>query len=329
MNARCVAFLGIGAPIFFWSFSSNAHSCQGDDALSVCVEPNPAWSVPANDASHGYNRYEAASIRYFLTMKTNQHGNESIAEDSLLTVGEFLRPLEHGEWNPVNKWFQGETIHPRYHPEVIRFEHPPWLLTTGFGASTMKHVDEALRFYETDYETIDCRFFEKQPFARCHVVFLYGHDDPDTPEDERRTCPIYEEFTFDQQGNIVFIEAWTDYPGYLPMDPADHWAEEDGVYRMSTKIPGLGGSTGSLEFASPTMQRAAAEFDASFDAPYMDHHSVNRGLFQSMLHDVTGHWNGRSMPFAGALNIWPEWAKRASAHSIGSALDGCDPPSWN
>ena len=41
--------------------------------------------------------------------------------------------------------------------------------------------------------------FDTQPFGRCHVVFLYGEDDPDTPEDDRIECPIYEEFTFNDQ----------------------------------------------------------------------------------------------------------------------------------
>jgi len=73
------------------------------------------------------------------------------------------------------------------------------------------------------------------------------------------SCPIYEEFVFNDQGEMTFIEAWSDQPGYLPMaDPSDRWAEGPDVYRLSTKVPGLGNELGLIDLESAGMQEAAA-----------------------------------------------------------------------
>ena len=95
----------------------------------------------------------------------------------------------------------------------------------------------------------DCRFFEQQPFARCHVVFQY----------ERGACPIYEEFVFNEQGEMTFIEAWSDFSGMFPSDQAsDPWAEADGVVRLSTRVPGLGNEQGRIDLGADWMLEAAA-----------------------------------------------------------------------
>ena len=74
------------------------------------------------------------------------------------------------------------------------------------------------------------------------------------------SCPIYEEFVFNDQGEMTFIEAWSDQPGLLPMpDPDDRWAEAPNVPRLSTKVPGLGSATGLIDLDSDAMQEAAAE----------------------------------------------------------------------
>ena len=185
-----------------------APNCGREEALSTCLSPQDAFLEP--EADNGESRYAAASVRYFLSMKSNQDNDAPIATLSDQLFEDYLRPLEGGEWNPINKWFRKKTIHPRYAPRVVRYEFPPWLLTTGYGVQTMRNVDELLRLYSTDYKSIDCRGFDTQPFGRCHVVFLYGKDDPNTPEDDRTECPIYEEFTFNDEGQITFIEAWTD-----------------------------------------------------------------------------------------------------------------------
>jgi hypothetical protein len=267
-------------------------------------------------------RYEAASVRYFLTMKSDQAGDALIATGSTLRVRDFERPLDRGEWNPINKWFRSTTLHPQYSPLVVRFEWPPWLLTTGYGDATMRDVDEALRAYQTDYRSIDCRFFPEQPFGRCHVVFLYGRDDPSTGRDERTDCPIYEEFTFNDAGQITFIEAWSDDPGYLPMTDDDLWAEDDDVTRLSTRVPGLGNAGGRIEPRSQAMREAASAFDAGFDAPFWSKTAHRTGPFTSMVDDISGRVGG-AVAVPGA-SFWPNWLARTLAH--GNALNGCHPP---
>lgn len=286
--------------------------CGTKDALSICLEPQAQFLQP--EAKNGEDLYVAASVRYFLSMKTNQRNREKIATESEQRMEDYLRPLESGEWNPLNKWFRKTTIHPRYSPLVVRYEFPPWLLTTGYGVQTMKNVDELLRLYSTDYKSIECRSFDTQPFGRCHVVFLYGKDDPKTPQDDRTECPIYEEFTFNDQGQITFIEAWTDHVGYLPMDPNDYWAEGDNVKRLSTSVPGLGNAQGKIDPKSHAMAQAAENFDTSFGADYWDEWDHPVGPFTSMVEDI-----------GGRFSFWPNWFQRTAQHQ-GSFLDGCRPP---
>jgi len=139
---------------------------------------------------------------------------------------------------------------PDYHPQVARWEWPPWLLLTGYGDDVMIETADALRLI--DPSTVperDCRFFEEQPFARCYVVFEY-RDGP---------CPIYEEFVFNDAGEMTFIEAWSDLPGLLPhTDPDDPWAERHDIGRLSTRVPGLGTPSGSIDPTGEAMQEAAA-----------------------------------------------------------------------
>ncbi len=142
------------------------------------------------------------------------------------------------------------TSHPEYGELVARWEWPPWLKLTGYGEALTVAVDEAvLTLYPTTLVPVrDCRAFAVQPFARCRVSFDY----------DGRACPIYEEFTFNDQGQVTFIEAWTDAPGLLPMDPTlDPWAEGDDVHRLSTKVPGLGNATGTIDPEGEAMTRAA------------------------------------------------------------------------
>jgi len=138
---------------------------------------------------------------------------------------------------------------PTYDPQVARWEWPPWLLLTAYGRDDMIEVSDSLR--ELDPSTVpsrDCRFFPTQPFARCYVVFEY----------EQGSCPIYEEFTFDDDGEMTFIEAWSDLPGRTPTTPDDRWGEADDFPRLANRIPGLGTPDGSYDLAGPFMQAAAA-----------------------------------------------------------------------
>ena len=137
---------------------------------------------------------------------------------------------------------------PNYHELVARWEWPPWLLLTGYGAADMIRTSDALRVGDPSTVPVrDCRFFETQPFARCYIEFEY----------EEGRCPIYEEFTFNDAGEMTFIEAWSDFPGMLPIKPGDRWAESPDFYRLATRVPGLGNNTGTAVIDSEYMRAAA------------------------------------------------------------------------
>ena len=159
-------------------------------------------------------------------------------------------------------------VQPNYSKKVVRWEWEPWLLLTGYGKVNLIWTDTLLKLFKTAYDKLDCRFFKKNPFGRCHVIFDYGG----------LKCPIYEEFTFNSQGEMTFIEAWTDKPGYLPYkDPKDHWAEGKDVYRLSTKIPGLGNKKGKIKIDSRGMKQMAKydedvkDFVKRAKAPYKEY----------------------------------------------------------
>ena len=140
-------------------------------------------------------------------------------------------------------------VQPDYAELVARWEWPPWLLLTGFTEKNMIVTDVLLKLFPTDIAERDCRFFPEQPFGRCRVVFDYSGF----------PCPIYEEFTFNDAGEMTFIEAWTDAPGWLPTnDPNDRWAEGRDVHRLSTKVPGLGNTAGRIDLEAPWMEASAA-----------------------------------------------------------------------
>lgn len=138
-------------------------------------------------------------------------------------------------------------VKPEYSDLVIRWEWHPWLLLTGYKRRNLIDTDILLKLYPTKYDTIDCQYFIKQPFCRCHVIFNYS---------ETR-IPIYEEFTFNDQGEITFIEAWSDFPSLLPMDTTDYWAEAENVNRLSTRVPGLGNNEGRIDRKADWMLRAS------------------------------------------------------------------------
>ncbi|MFN3199501.1 MAG: hypothetical protein ACE366_13940 [Bradymonadia bacterium] len=140
---------------------------------------------------------------------------------------------------------------PNYSELAARWEWPPWLLLTGFTAADLIEDIDALM--ELDPSTVpvrDCRFFDTQPFARCYVVFEY----------RKGPCPIYEEFTFNDAGEMTFVEAWSDLPGMLPQDKeTDPWAERTDIGRLSTRIPGLGNAEGRVDLDSEWMLAAAEQ----------------------------------------------------------------------
>ena len=139
---------------------------------------------------------------------------------------------------------------PYYSELVARWEWPPWLKLTAYDRETMISTDNFLRKYDPSTVPIrECRAFSVQPFGRCHVAFVYSGGQ----------CPIYEEFTFNDQGEMTFIEAWSDLQGLLPMsDAGDRWAEGADVHRLSTKVPGLGNENGRIDPDASWMKKAAA-----------------------------------------------------------------------
>ena len=150
---------------------------------------------------------------------------------------------------------QDRDLAPNYSELVARWEWPPWLKLTAYNREVITATDLLLRRYPSVIPERDCRAFTEQPFARCRVVFYY-----DDEEHEGRGCPIYEEFTFNDAGEVTFIEAWSDLPGLMPMDASvDPWAEGPNVTRLSTRIPGLGTADGRIDLDSPAMVAAAAE----------------------------------------------------------------------
>jgi len=140
---------------------------------------------------------------------------------------------------------------PTYGPGVARWEWPPWLLLTGYGREDLEAADALIRLLPTSVPVRDCVAVDVQPFGRCVVEFVY-------PDFSELPCPIYEEFTFNDAGEITFIEAWSDLPGITPVTAADPWAEREGAPRLSTRIPGLGSPSGAIDLDSPWMAEAAA-----------------------------------------------------------------------
>lgn len=150
-------------------------------------------------------------------------------------------------------------IIPNYSNKVIRWEWPPWLLLTGYGKDFLITSDIILKLNPTKYYKLDCKYFDVQPFCRCHVIFNYSGD----------SCPIYEEFTFNDQGQITFIEAWSDFESTLPENmnagsdniwtEDEYWAKQPNVKRLSTKVPGLGNAYGRINIDASWMKNAATK----------------------------------------------------------------------
>ncbi len=142
---------------------------------------------------------------------------------------------------------------PPYSERVARWEWPPWLKLTAYTREVIEATDTLLQLYPSVVPERECRGFDTSPFGRCYVVFYYD-------DHGGKGCPIYEEFTFNDAGEITWIEAWSDVDGLRPMAAGDRWAE-DGIDRLGDRIPGLGNDQGRIDLESEWMV-AAAEADA-------------------------------------------------------------------
>ena len=132
---------------------------------------------------------------------------------------------------------------PKYSENVIRWEWYPWLKLTGY-KRWMMPIDVIPTLYPTKVTNRECRFFEVQPFCRCRVWFEYlGLKAP---------VKIYEEFTFNDFGEMTLIEAWTDVGG------ADPWGEKGSIKRLSTRVPGLGTPHGLVKESDRQLKHLAS-----------------------------------------------------------------------
>lgn len=58
---------------------------------------------------------------------------------------------------------------------------------------------------------------------------------------------------------MTFIEAWSDLPDLRPQEGSDDpWGEHTSLGRLSTRVPGLGASDGTLSLDAPAMLEAAS-----------------------------------------------------------------------
>ncbi len=144
---------------------------------------------------------------------------------------------------PLDGW-------PPYSENVARWEWPPWLKLTAYNRENIEATDKLLRLYPSIVTDRECKAFDTQPFARCHVVFYYDAHDG-------KGCPIYEEFTFNDDGDITWIEAWSDVDGLRPQEEGDRWAEDGDIKRLSHRVPGLGKASGRINIDGPEMDIAS------------------------------------------------------------------------
>ena len=183
-------------------------------------------------------------------------GDDGAASDCLEPTlsADYYIEWSNGYFNTMDS-AEDRDVLPPYSERVARWEWPPWLKLTAYTRDNIIATDMLLRAYPSTIPERDCRFFEEQPFGRCRVTFYYEDE-----AHEGRGCPIYEEFTFNDAGEITFIEAWSELPGLLPMaDPEDTWAEGPDVSRLSTRVPGLGNADGLIDLDSEWMAEAVSQ----------------------------------------------------------------------
>ena len=214
-----------------------AMGCGGDGELPLSSKPTDA---------HGLAE----------TLPTGPVGDPCLNEGTAGATATCLAPTQSPDYyvEQAEKYFDTLDIDadpesiPDYSEWVARWEWPPWLLLTGYGREDMILTSDALKEFDPSTVPIrDCRAFEVQPFARCLITFEY----------EEGPCPIYEEFTFNDAGEMTFIEAWSDRAGLRPQSgPGDPWGEHEGFPRLSTRVPGLGNPQGLLALETSWMEEA-------------------------------------------------------------------------
>ena len=161
---------------------------------------------------------------------------------------------------------------PNYSVDVARWEHPPWLLLTGLGKERTRIIDDEIRKYPCICVNRTHKFFPQQPFGRSRVTFYYGQDNIDK---KLNPIHIYEEFTFNDKGEMTFIEAWTDdesETGKLRELDSDGWPTN--FARLSTQIPGLGNQNGFVNIHSKYFNEVASKNGSLADFKFRHEHFV-------------------------------------------------------
>ena len=143
---------------------------------------------------------------------------------------------------------------PNYSVKVARWEWPPWLILTGFHKQKVHVIDGLIRASGPCIcVNRTLKFFPQNPYIRSVITFYYGKSDI---ENKENPLQIYEEFTFNDSGEITFVEAWYDQPYKDLLPPLDEngWPiSQESVKRLSTQIPGLGNPDGLIDLNSEAM----------------------------------------------------------------------------
>lgn len=138
---------------------------------------------------------------------------------------------------------------PSYSKLVTRWEWSSSSHLTGYGRNTIHAVDSFMRNYPCIYMEREHRFFMQQPFARSMVTCYFGND----IQAKAHPIKFYYEFTFNDVGEITFIECWLARQGdQLPSFRHDGWPTGD-IYRLSSILPGLGNQYGIVDMNSAVM----------------------------------------------------------------------------
>ncbi|MGB0592193.1 MAG: hypothetical protein ACPGU1_21120 [Myxococcota bacterium] len=240
-------------------------SCSGDEAGTIetadTLSGDMAADVPveASDIAADQQQGDTAAHQDDSEAETTapEDGDPCLNAGTEGATATCLAPTQSAEYyiDQAERYFDTLDVTadpervPTYSELVARWEWPPWLLLTAYGSQDMIDTNKALHTLDpSTVPTRDCRAFDVQPFARCTVVFEYD-DGP---------CPIYEEFTFNDAGEMTFIEAWSDIPGLRPqIDPQDPWGELSSLGRLATRVPGLGNAQGLISLESSWMTQAA------------------------------------------------------------------------
>jgi len=212
-----------------------AAKCGTSEALATCLKPTKS------------KEYYKAQAELYFDFLDNENPKYSSTPNGVTAGLDGV-----GKWFGKGGWLGNETVQadgvrerymenpPNYATNAIRFEWPPWLLVTGSGSATMLAADSSMRQatpYASPRKYRKCEGFDTHPFARCSVaLWEWNSHNPLTVGAEYGSgmngCGIWEEFTFNDEGEVTFVEAWS---AVLPKPP-----------RVSSRLPGLGTSSGAL-----------------------------------------------------------------------------------